>query len=582
MKLIVCFLIVIFYTQLACAFKLNALDYVLNTIEYLASEYSGVFSCVFYDISRRTPYSNIILNEVLQSPRLNHVVKYILNGTFNDDLTAQMPLHPTMLLVYPGNDVDHLIRRDTIFNVISTMTLFDPATKVLVLIDSNARVAREMEETIFVIRYTSSAILNTNTMRATLCNGVYCSDLNGVPHPKNLFTLMRRVMTGRKLTYIVNEAVIPFYWNHKWINETARYLNTEAVEYPNECSGLDADFEKCMSKYRFNSDVADILFACMLVNKSRTFQELYTGIPWFVKIAVPRERPFNAIELILMPFTWHAWTLLVLILVTSELVKRLIPGLFKNDPILLVVCGFERRSLHRAGLCEKFVLQSLIMLMFFMSNAFETKIVSLMIRKPSVKSIKTLDDIVNSQVKFYADMEKIPDLKLNPVIGKLLIQGEGQQLYENVPDTAHMMNNDWTEMLDEMAFDFERMQPYYVVLEDEFFGGNEMYLMQFRSTFKAVFRTIHSNLVEAGLMELWKQQWKDGQIDRFAGRRIKMRIKDKKDLSFDDMQPAWMALVIGFSAGMIGFVGEHVKKWFDVSFGKQKEINSKGIEGTGN
>lgn len=561
MKLIVCTLLLL-NVQLALTYKVAALNYVLDTIEFLASEYFGVFSCVFYDISRRDPYNNI-LNQVLQSPRLSHVVKYVLNSSYQEEFYEQMPFHPTMLLIYPGNEIGHLERNDTIWNMTYTMKLFDPTTKVVVLVGPNRRVAKAMEDQIYWIRFASSAIMNILTMGVTLCNGVYCADLPQVPHPRYLFTLYAREMIGRKITFILNEQAIPGYWNHKWVDETARYLQTDAVELPHNCVGTGAEFKECMKRYKLDSYAADILLASFAVNRTRNFQEIYTGIPWFMKIAVPRDRPLNAVELILMPFTWHVWILLMIILALSEFVKRLFPKLFKNDPILLVVCGFERHNLHRAGLWEKTIFISLIIMMFFVSSAFETKIVSMMVSKPSIQRIKTLDDIVNSDVKFYADIEQCPELALNPVVGKLLVQAKQEMMYETIPNSAHMMETGWIELLNELSFDFERMQPFYVVLDDEYYGGNEMYLAKFRSPLREVFRFVHRNLVEAGLMNLWKRQWREEEIEWFSGRRIKMYLEDKRDLDFQDMEPAWIVLAVGLGVSGVVFSGEYFKRRVD-------------------
>ncbi|EDS42862.1 conserved hypothetical protein [Culex quinquefasciatus] len=164
-------------------------------------------------------------------------------------------------------------------------------------------------------------------------------------------------MTGRNLTYIVNEDMVPFAWNHNWINETARYLNTEAVEHPHGCTGAGADFDNCMDMYRTNFELADILFV----------------------------------------------------------------------------------SVH-------------------------------------------------------------------PVVGNLLAHAEAPNVYDKLPDAAILANSEWVGRLHEMAFDFERMQSFYVVLDGEYFGGSESYVLKFRSAFMDVFQRIHVVLVESGLRNLWKKR----------------------------------------------------------------------------
>lgn len=82
-QLIVCTLLLL-NVQLALTYKVAALNYVLYTIEFLASEYFGVFSCVFYDISRRDPYKNMYLtvltsrNSTSKCPFIQRCCSFIL------------------------------------------------------------------------------------------------------------------------------------------------------------------------------------------------------------------------------------------------------------------------------------------------------------------------------------------------------------------------------------------------------------------------------------------------------------------------------------------------------------------------
>lgn len=78
-----------------------------------------------------------------------------------------------------------------------------------------------------------------------------------------------------------------------------------------------------------------------------------------------------------------------------------------------------------------------------------------------------------------------------------------------------------------------------------------------------MFRYIHNVLVEAGLINMWKSRVKDDVWFQMVGFRPKEDISEKTDLNFDDLQPAWMALVVGLCISAIGFAGEIVKKRLD-------------------
>ncbi|EDS33261.1 conserved hypothetical protein [Culex quinquefasciatus] len=507
----------------------DALDYVARTIDHLASVHSGVFNCIFWDFSAQEPYDNI-LNDILQSPRLDNVIKYVLNGSYHDAL-RNLPPTPSLLFLHPGHDAKRLLLKEVLWDTLRLQLL--P-----------------------LAQYTSINFLDITSMSSQQCNVAQCLPWEKVPHPIFFFRDHRQ-MTKRNISYTKNEELLPFAWNRHWLEETARYLHTKAVE-------LQLDRNK-----------ADILLTVMvvLIDIPREFRQLFTSIPLFSRIAVPRDRPLNVAELLTMPFTWPVWALLAAVLVATqlafqfissprhptngwppeseqELAKHLYPESFRNDPILLVICGLERHDLHRAGRWEKIILHSLIVLMFFMSNAFETKIVSMMVSKPAVHKIKTLDDLARSGLKFYEDLENNPHFVNHSVVGNMVVPGRRSEIFEPVPGVAKLWYSEWNGMVEDLAFDYERMQPFYVLIDYEHFSGPEVYIAYFRCKFMEAFRYTHITLVEAGLMNLWKQQWKREMRSMYIGRRMRKSIESKVDLNFDDLQPAWMALMVGLSASI--------------------------------
>ncbi|EDS27204.1 conserved hypothetical protein [Culex quinquefasciatus] len=105
----------------------EALDYILRCIEYEASVAAGTLSLILYDLAPQHPFNNI-LSAILQSPRLEHVVKYVVNGTYQEGL-EDLPWHPSMLLIHPGSDVRHLMRPNTSRDMNLVLELFNPTAK---------------------------------------------------------------------------------------------------------------------------------------------------------------------------------------------------------------------------------------------------------------------------------------------------------------------------------------------------------------------------------------------------------------------------------------------------------------------
>ncbi|XP_039447017.1 uncharacterized protein LOC120426321 [Culex pipiens pallens] len=551
---------------LCSAYNLDTLNIVLKSIEYLISVKPGAFSCVFYDVAPHYPHDNI-LDAILKSPRLDHVAKYVVNGSERTNV-YKLPWNPSLLLLHTGNNVSHLESFDVIVDMFYFMYLFDPATKMLVFVDELYTPAMiQMQGHVYYASFNYFVYIGDTSKDVYQCNGVYCWNRPREQHPMYLFSYCRRSMQGRNITYIKDERVLSFAWNSKWLNETARYLNTTTAEYPHNCEASDEAYQQCYQNHSAGNG-ADILLIYMTFDRPdatipRNFRQVFTTHMVFSKIAVPRDRPVNTAELLAMPFSWQVWTLLVTILVLSEIAKRLFPTLIENDPVLLVVCGYEKHDLHRAGRPEKIILLSLIILMFFMSNAFETKIVSLMVSKPSIQRVQTLDDLYQSGIKLYEDLEHNPQFVVDSVLKRFVAQGTRTEFHETRPDAAVYWNSDYVDVFKDVAFDYERMQPFYVVLDFEHFSGFELYWVSPRNQLVKELRFIHITLTETGFMGLWKQQWRDEIRSKYIGRRPRVDINEKADLNFDDMQPAWLALGVGLCVSLVGFVGEHLAKRFN-------------------
>ncbi|EDS29781.1 conserved hypothetical protein [Culex quinquefasciatus] len=104
MKLLACALwtLLALLPLVTLTFSEPSLEYILRTIDYLISVKPGVFSVVFYDAAGPDDSGNGIFDELMKSPRLNHVVKYAIAsihpGIRTDDLwivspTAYQRLH---------------------------------------------------------------------------------------------------------------------------------------------------------------------------------------------------------------------------------------------------------------------------------------------------------------------------------------------------------------------------------------------------------------------------------------------------------------------------------------------------------
>lgn len=542
------------------------MDNVLRAIEFLISVKPGVFSCVFYDATPQNKRYNI-LDVILRSSRLNYINKYVITNANRRAQIKNLPWNPSLLLIYAGNNHTHLGTTEVIEDIMSVTYSFDPSTKVLVLLGQlKSPVLKEMKSLIVYVQFIYSTFIDSSARIVYQCNAVHCFRRPKEQHPMYLFTWKRRWLKGRKITYIETYQY-RFDWHMQWLEETARYLNTKVVEFPYNCSASKQANLLCKMKHEQTSDGADILLHNMLFDRDipMGFKYLFTSLMISSRFVVPRDRPLNTAELLFMPFSWQVWITIVMIFAAAEMLKLLFPNTFENNPFLLVVCGFERLDLHQAGRWEKILLLPLIILMFFMSNAFETKIISLMVSKPSIQRIKTMDDLRQSGLKIFVDLEESPHHVNDTVVGSMVVQGNSLEPHEAVSDAAIRLNTDWVDAMVDIAYDYKRMQPYYVALDQEFYDGPELFQTSLRNQLIPHLRFMHITLVESGILDLWKQQWKNRLRSMYIGRRPRRDINDKVELNFDDMKPAWLSLGIGLSVGFVGFLLELVMNQFDVT-----------------
>lgn len=574
MKLLGYVLWILVGTSCVVSFSPEALDYVLRTLEYLESVESGMFSCVFYDLSAQSPYDNI-LGAILKSPRLDHVIKYATGGQFREAF-EDLPRDPSMLLIHPRNDAAYFDPFENKKSIVFLLKLFNPTTKVLVFVNaSNELLAQRIQEPISFVGFTHPVFLDPVTMRVTIFNAIGNSIETRVPDPMHLFTWGQRMMKGRNITYLEVRKENPFTWNNHWMEATARYLNTEASEYVHSCGDLKGiKLLKCLNERNGNRKPADIVLMSIYLWEviPRDFRHFFTGIPLFTRIAVPRDRPLNIAEIMLLPFTWQVWMLLMLILVSTEVCKHIFPRFLQNDPFLLIVCGFERHDLHRASRCEKIIFLPLIILMFFMTNAFETKIISLMVERPSIQRINTLEDLWQSDLKFFVNLETKPHYAQHPIVGKLAVHGKYPSYADKIPDACLLWEDHIAEVLQDVTYDYEQRQPFYVALDYNFYDRPELFATSQRDPFLKVFRYVHRILVEAGLISLWKQQWREQLRYDIMGQRSKVDMPDKVNLDFNDMKSAWMVVGIGLGISLAGLLGEFTVKRF-LKTNSVKQVN---------
>lgn len=535
MKLTGCFLLAA--VSMTFAYNRNILDYSVRIINHLASVHIGPFECIFFDISAEGFFADI-LEDVARSPKLDHVVRVVVRGRFRREYMT-LPHNAPVILINPGSD-EAMFGNENRMDIAYVIGTFNPIAKVLVFVDFDTYNEYLAQTLVVWTKFNNAVFVDKRTGRLRGSSLKNYIALVGRPHPRDLFEWHKRELRGGTITFNVGPLES---WGApmEWFKATSCYLNAKLDRYrgPN----------------RRYADISMQTFNALKAGARRSFDYFYILQISMGRILVPKGRPVNAVELVLMPFKWQAWMILLTVLVLAEVVNILIPNLFRNDPLLLVVCGFERHNLHQAGRWEKLTLHSLIILMFFMTNAFETKIISLMVDRPTVQPIKSLDDFDKHGMKIFANLEVHPEAVNHSLVGKYIVHGV-REIWETIPGVAMYVTQDVADLAPKFSFNFERGEPWFDVLKDEFLDEIRYYETSYRSPLLAVFWFTYLAFVEAGLMELHK--WRHHRMEYAVvwGRRPRKGKESEIYLKFGDLLLAWIVIGFGLGVSFVGFVGE--------------------------
>ncbi|KFB38539.1 hypothetical protein ZHAS_00005815 [Anopheles sinensis] len=92
-------------------------------------------------------------------------------------------------------------------------------------------------------------------------------------------------------------------------------------------------------------------------------------------IIAPRGQRLTIPETFLRPLTKTAWILVIVMIVVSFLVMWNFNRYFRNDLILLPVCGIERYNLNQTHFAEKLIVLGLMVFYFLLQSGYESIII---------------------------------------------------------------------------------------------------------------------------------------------------------------------------------------------------------------
>lgn len=524
-------------------------NYLVSVIWNLAARYPGVHQCVFFGTQRESSFDNT-LGQVLQDPRLDFVTRSVITVDFQVEW-AETVRYPLVLLIEGENIKQNLSK------FVRIMIDVKPSSKVVVLFTvfgdylKYARYLRILEEheVLFIdVRLHHTIISDIGSKTA----------LNLLPNPDDLFSnnLSRRYNLRGKPVKYMHRTSNTFIMT-VWISETADFMNTTVEQVFHSCKlSVDNMFDPCyfnsMKDEKVDIDLTGIVLE---VNDKLfvSFEILETSIITGDLIAVPRSA-LTMVQLFTMPFSWQVWTTLVLILVTAEITHLIFPSSIENDPILLVVCGYERHDLHRARQLEKLLLMPLIVLMFFMASAYETKLLSMMTSKPAAQNIRTVQDLIDAGIKIKIDLRNNFFPMNHSVIQGALVNSTVDVFNMDMVH-AYFLQRSTAETLAGLYYDPNQRIHRYAILNEPFIVQPVCFMLGRRNPLKEVFRHTLDILIESGLYA-YIEKCSINLEKSLLAPKYNHSLEYEAMLYFADFQPVWILFAFGCGISFVAYTIE--------------------------
>lgn len=527
----------------SCSKDDTLVDYLVSVVKTLAKRTPGVHQCVFFGTQQERPFGNT-LGAVLQDSRLDFVTRSVITGDFQVE-KAKVIRYPMVMLME-----GELIKRN-LWNFVRIMICVKPNTKTFVLITKESDFKR-YERYLKVLREHEVVFIDVKRHRMIITDMGSTTLLNHLLNPRELYggiLSSRYNLRGKPLRYSHRSdmTLVQVFWTQ---------VTAENVLHPCHLSVHNVK-DLCYWKHLVSAKI-DIDLTGIIADGSQVefcFENMVTSIMIGDSIAVPRSA-LNMVQLFTMPFNWEVWTTLTLILGIVEILSLLFPSSFRNDPILLVLCGYEKYDLHRAGRREKFLLMPMIVLMFFATSAYESKLLSMMASKPASKEIRTLEELVESGIKIKVDLLYDLTTAKHPIIKEVLVNGTVDFLNLDMIH-AYFLQNTIAKLLASRYYDPDQRIHRYVVLDESYTVEPIAFVLGKRSPLKEVFEFTLTMLVESGLYN-FIEQFNIQLEESILQQKFNRRAESDAVLYFADFRPVWIVFALGVGVGVIAFVSECV------------------------
>ncbi|KXJ79068.1 hypothetical protein RP20_CCG002597 [Aedes albopictus] len=543
-------------TPIPAAISPKVQNYTITAIDYLSRHHPGRFECVFFDVSGAN-YFDPDFQELIRSPRLDHVVKYVIDNSSLLSYNAGLPWFPALVVInVHGEKIDFY----------TDQVELNPHTRIMILVEIECKgcfysAVRSIMLFFFTTHFTRMICIESKyrVFIRVGFNGTLTGYLEYL-EPGELFKNILLDMEGRTIPYSGSVRISLRHEN--WMKETARYLNATSRYVRAPCDDKLGMLSECFPKF-FLSGAIVISLDCKTLDSLSPvlYRSLFEVIPFKNVFAIPVPRSLNVLEMFFWPFTLTAWIVMTMIIISLELIHLANLRLFKNNPTLLLICGFERYDLHRSSVGEKMIFLSLIIFFFVMINAYETRIISFMIEKPSIKKIETVQELIDSGLQVAAEKNLKWSLFKNERFSGMLLDISDKQVDDLDGKNAYFGTSQYMEDRIRMPanFNFKKRRPTYYILDETKGLGVCMYWVPWYDSLMEMLGYTERIFFEAGLLAKWMvDDLNDLNSLQLRWLRRKgfdlSELEDRLDIS--GMLPAWIALGVGSIGSLAVFFGE--------------------------
>lgn len=517
--------------------------YLLSVIDHLTATETGVRNCVFYGLR-----PDSALEEVLQDLQLELIPKWVYTARRKIPVDVDRIPSEHLLFMVDGTDIS-----SDLFRMVDVFNATNPSTRLLVLIDTISGDYRVLERLLRQWSFSNVVYLDEKRHRMILADTVKRVRIGYLTPPWELYNgSLMRSMQGHPITFACRSPMSTESPDFRWLEETVAFMNTSLQESVHNCSRLRLSLDNsCYLDHiqlkRVDVDMSDY---SIVGTGTRTFWMLCLGVSNGMVILVPRSQ-LTITQLFTFPLNWEVWLLLVVLLGVLETIKLLFPTLLRNDPVLLAVCGFQQYDLHKAGLWEKTILFPAIVILFFTSCAYETKLLSMMISKPATQQIDTMEELLQSGIKVKVNFLKHRGMLNDSILSPIFVNSS-DSVFVMDKIHAYVANRVLAELAAPMYYDREQRLYRYAIMDQTFGTWLKIFMLSQRDPFLNILGKIHATLVESGIMKRWESQIQD------SGRKFMSAYTDclTDSLNFVDLIPAWILYGLGSVLSAVLFVCE--------------------------